>query len=177
MADKTESELDAVKQAVYHDIDENKLSVLLRVSQLSGKNLPIGSFTERKISQVVQGATGVAPIALTLLGPREVLMEFERATSVVEVAMVLHALSDWDDLKIQTHFVMARRESLIDMFHEKEELEREKQQLREEKTKYQSQLGQVMERIGSQIKQLDQKIKLEGPIIPQGIVTPPLGSP
>ena len=34
-----------------------------------------------------------------------------------------------------------------------------------------------MEKIGSQIEQLDRKIKLEGPIIPQGIVTPPLGSP
>ena len=126
MADKTESKLDAVEQAVYHDVDENELSMLLRVSQRSGKTLPIGSFTERKISQVVQGATGIAPIALTLLGPKEALLKFERVTSVVEVAMALHVLSDWDDLKIQTHCVMARQGSLIDMFHEKEESEREK---------------------------------------------------
>ena len=151
--------------------------LLLRVSQRSGKTLPISSFTERKISQVVQGATGIALIALTLLGPKEVLLEFERVTSVVEVAVTLHVLSDWDDLKIQTHCVMARRESLIDMFHEKEESEREKQILREEKVKYQSQLGQMVERRGSQIEQLDRKIELEGPIIPQGIVTPSLGSP
>ena len=64
-------------------------------------------------------------------------------------------LTDWDDLKIQTHCVMARRESLIDMYHEKEESEREKQQLCDEKHKYQSQLEQVVERIGSQIEQLD----------------------
>ena len=63
------------------------------------------------------------------------------------------------------------------MFHEKEESEREEQILREEKVKYQSQLGQMVKRIGSQIEQLDRKIELEGPIIPQGIVTPPLGSP
>ena len=37
MADKTESELDAVGQAVYHDIDKNELSMLFRVSQLSEK--------------------------------------------------------------------------------------------------------------------------------------------
>ena len=177
MANKTESELDAVEQAIYHDVDDNELSMLLRVSQLSGKSLPIGSFTERKISQVVQGTTGVAPIALTLLDPSEVLMEFERSTSVVEVAMILHALSDWDDLNIQTYCVMARCESLIDMFREKEESEKEKQLLCEEKIKYQSQLGQVVERIGSQIEQLDRKIELDGPVIPQGIVTPPMGSP
>ena len=91
--------------------------------------------------------------------------------------MVLNTLTDWDDIKIQTHCVMARRESLIDMFHGREEAEKEKQQLRDEKLKYQSQLGQMVERIGSQIEQLDRKIELEGPIIPQGIVTPPLGSP
>ena len=91
--------------------------------------------------------------------------------------MILHALTDWDDLKVQTHCVMARHKLLIDMFHEKEESEREKWFLREEKLKYQSQLGQVVERIGSQIEQLDRKIELEGPIIPKGIVTPPLGSP
>ena len=60
---------------------------------------------------------------------------------MVEVVMVLHVLSNWDNLKIQTHCVMARQESLINMFHEREESEREKQFLREEKTKYQSQLG------------------------------------
>ena len=65
---------------------------------------------------MVQGVTGVTPVALTLLGSKEVLLEFERATSVVEVAMILHVLTDWDDLKVQTHCVMARRESLIDMF-------------------------------------------------------------
>ena len=107
MADKTESELDAVEQSVYHDVDDNKLSMLLRVNQLSGKTLPIGSFTKRKILQMIHGATGVAPMALTLLGPKEVLLEFERVTSVVEVAMVLHALTDWDDIKIQTHCIMA----------------------------------------------------------------------
>ena len=77
MADKTESELDAVKQAVYHDVEENELSLLLRVNQLSGKTLPIGSFTERKISQMIHRAMGVAPMALILLGPKEVLLEFE----------------------------------------------------------------------------------------------------
>ena len=35
----------------------------------------------------------------------------------------------------------------------------------------------MVERIGSQIEQLDRKIELDGPVIPQGIVTPPMGSP
>ena len=99
MADKTESELDTVEQAVYHDVDDNELSMLLRVHQNNGRALPLGSFTERKISQVVHGATGVAPTALTLLGPDEVLLEFEKEASVVQVGIAVHALADWDDLK------------------------------------------------------------------------------
>ena len=177
MADKTESELDTVEQAVYHDVDDNTLSMLLRVHQNNGRALPLGSFTERKISQVIHGATGVAPTALTLLGPDEVLLEFEKEASVVQVGIAVHALADWDDLKVRTHCVMASRNSLIDICHERARNEREKQELREEKARYQHQLGQVVERIGSQIEQLDRRIKAEGPPVPTGVVTPPFGSP
>ena len=107
MADRTESELDAVEQAVYHDVDKNKLLMLLRVHQNNGRALPIGSFTERKISQVVQGATGIAPFVLTLLGLNEVLLEFEKETSVVGIGITMHAMSDWDDFKVRTHCIMA----------------------------------------------------------------------
>ena len=94
MTDRTESEMDAV------DVDDNELSMLLRVHQNNRRALPIGSFTEQKISQVVQGVTGVAPTALTLLGPNEVLMEFEKETCVVEVGIKMHAMSKWDDSKV-----------------------------------------------------------------------------
>ena len=177
MTDRTESEMDAVEQAVYHDIDENELSMLLRVHQNNGRALPIGSFTERKISQVVQGATGVAPTALTLLGPGEVLIEFEKEACVTEVGIKMHAMSDWDDLKVRTHCIMAKRDSLINMCHERELAEREKQLLRDEKLQYQTQLGQVVDKIGSQIEQLDRKIETEGPPPRFEATTPPMGSP
>ena len=177
MTDRTESEMDAVEQAVYHDVDDNELSMLLRVHQNNGRALPIGSFTERKISQVVQGATGVAPTALTLLGPNEVLMEFEKETCVVEVGIKMHAMSEWDDFKVQTHCILAKCDSLINMCNERELSEREKQLLRDEKLQYQTQLGQVVDKIGSQIEQLDRKIEAEGPPIPFEIATPPSGSP
>ena len=129
MANRTESELDAVEQAVYHDVEENELSMLLRVHQNNGRALPIGSFTERKISQVVQGATGVTPVALTLLGPNKVLLEFEKETSIVGVGIAMHAMSDWDEFKVRMHCIMAKRDSLINMCHERELAEREKQML------------------------------------------------
>ena len=53
----------------------------------------------------------------------------------------------------------------------------EKFKLREEKHHYQQELGQMVEKIGSQIEQLDRKIDSEAPLLPSGIVTPPMGIP
>ena len=72
---------------------------------------------------------------------------------------------------------MAKWDQLVNMFQEKEITEHEKFQLREEKHHYQQQLGQMVEKIRSQIEQLDHKIDSEAPLLPSGIVTPPVGSP
>ena len=177
MAERTESEIDAIKDTVYHDVENNELSMLLRVNQTGGRVLPAGSFTERTVAQLVQRTTGVHPTSLTLLGPKEVLLDFEKSVSVVDVALMLHNMSDWDRFKVETSYLMAKRDQLINMFQEKEIAERDKFQLKEEKHHYQQQLGQMVEKIGSQIEQLDRKIDSEAPLLPSGIVTPPVGSP
>ena len=79
MAERTESEIDAIEEAIHHDVDNNELSMLLRVKQISGRVLPTGSFTERAIAPLVQRTTGVQPTSLTLLGPKEVLLDFEKS--------------------------------------------------------------------------------------------------
>ena len=104
-------------------------------------------------------------------------MDFEKSISVVDVALVLHNMSDWDRFKVETSCLMAKRDQLINMFQEKEIAEREKFQLKEEKLHYQQQLGQMVEKIRSKIEQLDCKINSVAPLLPSGIVTPPVGSP
>ena len=177
MAERTESEIDAIEDAVYHDVDNNELSMLLLVKQTSGRVLPVGSFTERAIAQLVQRTTGVQSTSLTLLGLKEVLLDFEKSVSIVDVALVLHNMSDWDRFKVEASCLMAKREQLIGMYQEWEVAEREKFQLKEEKQHYQQQLGQMVEKIGSQIEELDRKIDSEAPLLPSGIVTPLVGSP
>ena len=177
MAERTESEIDTIEDDVYHDVENNELSMLLRVKQTSGRALPAGSFTERAVAQLVQRTTGVHPTYLTLLGPKEVLLDFEKSVSVVDVALVLHNMPDWDRFQVETSCLMAKRDQFVSMFQECELAEREKFQLKEEKHHYQQQLGQMVEKIGSQIEQLDRKIDSEVPLLPSGIVTPPVGSP
>ena len=177
MAERTESEIDAIEDTVYHDMENNELSMLLRVNQTGSRVLCAGSFTERAVTQLVQRTTGVHPTSLTLLGPKEVLLDFKKSVSVVDVALVLHNMSDWDRFKVETSCLMAKRDQLVSMFQEREITECEKFQLIEEKHHYQQQLGQMVEKIGSQIEQLDRKIDSEAPLLPSGIVTPPVGSP
>ena len=177
MVERTESEIDAIEDAIYHDMENNELSMLLKVNQTGGRVLPAGSFTERAVAQLVQRTTGIHPTSLTLSGPKEVLLDFEKSVSVVDVALMLHNMSDWDRFKVETSYLMAKRDQLINIFQEKEIAERDKFQLKEEKHHYQQQLGQMVEKIGSQIEQLDRKIDSEAPLLPSGIVTPPVGSP
>ena len=177
MAERTESEIDAIEDAIYHDVENNELLMLLRVNQTGGRVLPAGSFTERAVAQLVQRTTGVHPTSLTLLGPKEVLLDFEKSVSVVDIVLILQNMSEWDRFKIETSCLMAKREQLVNMFQEQEIAKREKFQLKVEKHNYQRQLGQMVEKIGSQIEQLDQKIDSEAPLLPSGIVTPPVGSP
>ena len=118
MAERTESKIDAIEGAVYHDVENNELSMLLRVNQTGGRVLPAGSFTKRAVAQLVQRTTWVNPISLTLLGPKEVLLDFEKSVSVVDVALVLHNMSEWDRFKVETSCLMAKREQLVSMFQE-----------------------------------------------------------
>ena len=96
--------------------------------------------------------------------------------SVIDIALILHNMSEWDRFKVETSCLMVKREQLVNMFQEQEIAEREKFQLKEEKHNYQRQLGQMVEKIRSQIEQLDQKIDSEAPLLPSGVVTPPVGS-
>ena len=61
MAERTEFKIDAIEDTIYHDMENNKLSMLLRVDQTGGRVLDTGSFTERAIPQLVQRTTGAHP--------------------------------------------------------------------------------------------------------------------
>ena len=68
MVERTESEIDAIEDTVYHDVENNELSMLLRVNQTGGRVLPAGSFTERAVAQLVQRTTRVHPPPLLFWG-------------------------------------------------------------------------------------------------------------
>ena len=81
-AEQTESgqQLTDLGSKTYHDVDLcAELSILMNVQQHNGKALLVFSFTERQIAEKYKRFTDVDPIALTLMGPRDVILEFENS--------------------------------------------------------------------------------------------------
>ena len=71
--------------------------MLLRVIQSNGKPLPIGGFTGRTMSQMLNEVAGVVPKEVVVMNDQEVVMELEEETSLMEVSRGIHGLFHWVD--------------------------------------------------------------------------------
>ena len=90
MAEQTESDQHLTDQDVetFHDVDLcSDLSILMNVRQHDGKALPIFSFTECQIAEKCKKFTDIDPIALTLMGPCDVILEFDKKDDIMVVLM------------------------------------------------------------------------------------------
>ena len=186
MAEGTESSLhltDVDNQTVYHDIEKNEISMLLGVKQVGGKDLPVTSFTESKIAKNFKLLTGVEPVAMTLLGPRDVLLDFEQETEVIPLSLLAFGKHQWEDRGVDISCLMAKKSKLFELYQEqssvgreREEIRKEKEKLLKEKEEYEAHVGQLVGEIGTKLDRLDRKIE-DVPLIPSGIVTPEVLSP
>ena len=77
------------------DQNDQPFALLLRVTQLNGKPLPIGRLTGQVMSQMLCGVTGVIPKEVVVMNDQEVVMEFEKDTSMIEVSKTVHGLFHW----------------------------------------------------------------------------------
>ena len=67
------------------DRNEQPFFLLLKVTQSSGKPLPIGGFTGRAMAQMLHKIAGLIPRKVTVLTDQDVVMELEEETSMMEV--------------------------------------------------------------------------------------------
>ena len=180
-AEQTESgqQLTDLGSETYHDVDLcTKLSILMNVQQHNGKTLPVFSFMERQIVEKYKRFTDVDPIALTLMGPRDVILEFDKKDDVITSSTRAHGLCQWDDLGVDIHCIAAPKAHLLEIFSQTEQLKREtqhllreKEALHQKKQQCEERLTTVLQQMSTKIDHLDRKIE-EAPMIPSGIVTP-----
>ena len=77
------------------DKGEQPFVLLLRVTQASGKLLPIGGFTGRAMAQMLYKIAEVTPKEVVILTDQEVVVELEVQMPIMEVSRVVHGLYQW----------------------------------------------------------------------------------
>ena len=74
------------------DKREQPFVLLLRVTQASGKPLPVGGFTGRAMTQMLYEIAGVTPREVVILTDQEVVVELEMETPIMEVSRAVPGL-------------------------------------------------------------------------------------
>ena len=104
----------------------HKLSMMISITDPTGGVMPPGCMTVTNIARLLQEQTGILPCQVSILGDRDVLVEFERGAPVIEVSRGLHGVGSWGELDSEIGCVMSGKMSLMNMFHEKNERAKQK---------------------------------------------------
>ena len=181
MAEQTESDQQLTDQDVetFHDMDLcSDLSILMNVRQHDGKGLPVFSFTEGQIAEKCKKFTDIDLIVLTLMGPRNVILKFDKKDDITVALMQAHGCDQWDEIGVNIHCIAALKISLLKIYEdiqkrkkETQMLVRERDALQQEKRQYEEHLSTDIKQMSAKLDQLYKKLD-EGPSIPSGIVTP-----
>ena len=74
--------------------NEQPFVLVLRVTQLNGKPLPIGGCIGRAMSQMLNVVAGVVSKEVVVMNDQEVVMELEDETSIIDVSRAELGLFD-----------------------------------------------------------------------------------
>ena len=102
------------------DWNEQPFVLLLRVTQSSGKPLPIGGFTGREMSQMLREVARVVPKEVIILSNQEVVMKLEEETSLMEVSRAIHGLFHLGGQSIVVDSVVVKKDSIAEIVRERE---------------------------------------------------------
>ena len=100
------------------DKREQPFVLLLRVTQASGKPLPIGGFTGRAMAQMLYEIAGVTPKEVVILTDQEVVVELEVETPIMEVSRAVHGLYQWAGQSISVDSLVARKDLIKEIVRE-----------------------------------------------------------
>ena len=90
------------------DKREHPFVLLLRVTQASGKPLPMDGFTGGAMAQLLYEIAGVTPREVVILTDQEVVVELEMETPIMEVSRAVHGLYQWAGQSISVDNLVAR---------------------------------------------------------------------
>ena len=84
---------------VFHETNQvhpHNLLLLINVVQSSGKLLPVGSYTERLVTQMINRVVGVQPLSVTIVNEKKVIVELKEDDPIMEVSQLIPGLASRD---------------------------------------------------------------------------------
>ena len=94
----------------------------MNVVQSSRKPLPVGSYTERLVSQIVNIVAGVEPLSVTVMNEREVILELREEDPIIVVSWLIPGLMSYEGQSVNVSCVMSSKRSLLSIIQVKEEM-------------------------------------------------------
>ena len=113
--------------------------------------LPIFSFTERHIAEKCKKLTSIDPIALTLMGPCNVILEFDKKDDIMVALTRAHGCHQSDEIEVNIHCIAALKMSLLKIYEDIEKRKRETQMLVREREIHYNKRRNSMKSICQQI--------------------------
>ena len=114
------------------------LSILIKVTQVSGEPLPYGEVSVALVEEIFQNCVGVIPLEVLVLNDQDALVDLADGMAITEIAMAIHGEHQYRNQRIRIGCIIAGRENLISAERERietrmqrEELAREREELRE----------------------------------------------
>ena len=163
------------------DQNAQPYALLLMVTQLNGKPLPIGGFRGRAMSQMLQAVAEVIPKEVVVMNDQEVVMELEEETSIMEVSRVIHGLFHWGGQSISVDSLVAKKDMIAEIVREHEVgqekqrvLEQEHHRIREDQQEHQQQMMEVLEKVSDQVKTVENIHRGSVPVSEGEYYTPPV---
>ena len=147
---------------------QSNLTLLLKVNQISGKPLPVGSFTMRVVADKLKKMIGFNPTEVEIMNGQDVVIDFDPKVPVVEVARKVHGLILWKGMNSEISCLMSTRKSVLSIVNDREEsrnLQKELQEQRrakEEVGEYVGKLERLLAKFGEEVKRVKE---LERPIL------------
>ena len=100
---------------------EPTLNPLVKITQVNGKPLPLGNFTEWALGQLVYDLTGIHPVCAAKSNDYEVLIELDPIKNVIGVAQEIQKLTCWEGLNVEATYLLSSKRQLMDISREWDE--------------------------------------------------------
>ena len=101
---------------------QHSLLLLLRVKQEDGRPMPVGTHSERCVSQQILRWTGVTPECIIRVNLFDTVVEVAADVPIVTVAQQLHLVHEWEEIPVNVSCMMGKKEYIMDVVHQSSEV-------------------------------------------------------